>query len=87
LPAVQRRQATHPCNQDRENIRNLLEDKKTGKSYGSGINVPSKKVDKSETKNRPPYKNYGKISHNMRTHCDCTVYFYYKYTKKMQGEV
>jgi hypothetical protein len=72
LPAVKRRNAAIRAIRIRENFRKLLADKKAGKSYGSGINDPSKTESDGDTKPKPRCKSCGKIGHSKRTHRDCT---------------
>jgi hypothetical protein len=80
LPAVRRRHAAQRAIKIRENIRKVLQDKKAGKSYGSGINDPSKK-DRCKEKICPACK---KVGHIRKNHRDCTFSTYSK--KKEKGE-
>jgi hypothetical protein len=85
LPAVRRRQAAQRAIKIRENIRKVLQDKKAGKSYGSGINDPSKKENsdsgtkvlskakRMKTKICPSCK---KVGHIRKNHRDCTFSTY-----------
>jgi hypothetical protein len=85
LPAVRRRQAAQRAIKIRENIQKVLQDKKAGKSYGSGINDPSKKG-ASESGIKVPAKKLGsemkicpsckKVGHSQKNHCDCTFSTY-----------
>jgi hypothetical protein len=73
LPEVRRRLAMGRAIRIRENIRKLLQDKKVGKSYESGMNGPAKKEKKSKSKNQGlPCKSCGKFGHVRQTHHDCT---------------
>jgi hypothetical protein len=84
LPAVKRRNATARAIRIRENFRKLIQDKKAGKTYGSGINDPSKKEEQGagETKQKLPCKHCGKLGHSMKTHRDCTFSTYRVRKKK-----
>jgi hypothetical protein len=81
LPAVRRRSAAARALRIRENFRKLIEDKKKGKSYKSGMNDPSKgeetgtgdtETGTGDTKRKRQCKSCGKIGHTMRSHRDCT---------------
>jgi hypothetical protein len=78
LPAVWRRQAAQRAIKIRENIRKVLQDKKDGKSYGSGIKDPSKK-EECETKIYPSCKKVGYLQKN---HRNCTFSTYSEKKKK-----
>jgi hypothetical protein len=83
LPEVRRRNAAARAIKIRENIRKVLEDKKAGKEYGSGIADPSQKT-KSERKDNSQCKHCGKMGHSRRSHRDCTLTTFS--VKKKQGE-
>jgi hypothetical protein len=59
----------------RENIRKVLQDKKDGKTYATGMNGPKlakkPKKEKGTTKPSVPCSHCGKLGHKMRTHRDC----------------
>jgi hypothetical protein len=57
LPVIKRHNAAIHALRIRENFRKLLEDKKAGKSYGSGINNPSKNMVKVKRKANLPVNN------------------------------
>jgi hypothetical protein len=84
LPAVRRRRASGRAVRIRENIKKVLQDKKKGKSYGSGINDPSQAEEKCKPKKQSksicPF--CGKIGHSRQRHRDCTFTTYVAKAKK-----
>jgi hypothetical protein len=71
-PEVRRHQAAGHAIKIREKIRKLFKDKKAGKSYGLGMNDPSKKECKGKKENTNECNHCGKIGHSRRSSKDCT---------------
>jgi hypothetical protein len=70
-PEVRRRQAAGRAVKIREKIRKLFEDKKAGKSYGSGMNDPSKKEAKAGSKNTNICEFCKKVGHSRKSSKKC----------------
>jgi hypothetical protein len=82
-PHVRRQEAMVPSLRIRENIRREYQDKKVGKSYGSGCNDPSQKAEgeTAEGGKKPAKKKAlcgfcGKMGHSTRRSSQCTLTTY-----------
>jgi hypothetical protein len=84
-PEVRRRQAAGRAIKIREKIRKLHEDKKEGKSYGSGMNDPSKKEDKNGKKNTNICEHCKQVGHSRRSSKKCLLSTW-KPKKKKSGK-
>ena len=84
-PEVRRRQAAGRAIKIREKIKKLLEDKKEGKSYGSGMNDPSKKEKKGRKFNTSICQFCQKVGHSRKSSKDCTFSTYKP--KKKKGKI